>query len=195
MIRKLNHKAEPGNPPAQELGEVFPAFVEEYWKRGRAEINSSPISHSQFQTLEHVHRQNECTMNELAKALEKAPSTVTGQVDRLIRRGLLARQCNEDDRRTVRVMITPTGQQILRDLVARRKKVLSTLFGMLDLAEQAAYLKTTEMLVARIDLAAREDVGCMSWPKVPLPACGKAQKQPFTKTKTQRTKHNNRTGE
>ena len=151
MIQKSKkHKAEPRNPPAQELGEVFSVFVEEYWKRGHAEINSSPISHSQFQTLEHVHRQQECTMHELAEALGKSPSTMTGQVERLIRRGLLARQYDEDDRRTVRVTITPTGQQILRDLIARRKKVLSTLFGMLDIEEQAAYLKTTEKLASHL---------------------------------------------
>ncbi len=151
MIRKLRkHKIESGDSPVQELGEVFPVFVEEYWKRGRAEINVSLISQPQFQTLEHVHRQQECTMHELAEALGKSPSTMTGQVERLIRRGLLARQYDEDDRRTVRVTITPTGQQILRDLIARRKKVLSTLFGMLDIEEQAAYLKTTEKLASHL---------------------------------------------
>ncbi len=134
----------------QELAEVFPVFVEECWKRGHAEMNSSPISQPQFQTLEHVHRQNECTMQELAEALGKSPSTVTGQVDRLIRRGLLARQYNEDDRRTVRVTITPTGQQILRDLIARRKKFFLALFEILDPREQDAYLKATEKLVAHL---------------------------------------------
>ncbi len=134
----------------QELGEVFSSFVEEYWKRGHDEINSSSISQPQFQTLEHVYRQNECAMQDLAEALGKSPSTMTGQVDRLVRRGLLARQYNEDDRRTVFVTITPTGQQILRDLVARRKKILSALFEILDPREQDTYLKATEKLVAHL---------------------------------------------
>ena len=46
--------------------------------------------------------------------------------------------------------ITPTGQQILRDLVARRKKILSALFEILDPREQDTYLKATEKLVAHL---------------------------------------------
>jgi len=98
-------------------------------------------------------------MHGLAEALGKSPSTVTGQVDRLIRRGLLARQYDEDDRRTVRVTITPKGQQILRDLVARHKKALSSLFGMLEIEEQAAYLKTTERLVAHLAVSRKRADG------------------------------------
>ncbi len=151
MIRKSRgNKEESERVLTQELGGVFSVFAEEYRRRGRAEMNSFLISYSQFQTLEYMYQQNECTMHELAEAQGKSPSTMTGQVDRLIRRDLLARQYDEDDRRIVRVTITPKGQQILRDLVARRKKVLSTLFGMLDIEEQVSYLKTTEKLVAHL---------------------------------------------
>ena len=69
-------------------------------------------------------------VQEQGEVLGKSPSTVTGKVNRLTRRGLFARQYDEDDRRTVRVTITPSGQKS---------------FGIWSLA---ACLKTTETLGA-----------------------------------------------
>jgi DNA-binding MarR family transcriptional regulator len=50
------------------------------------------------------------TVRELVAATAQRPSTLTGVLDRLERRGLIERTTNPADRRTVLVRLTPAGR-------------------------------------------------------------------------------------
>jgi DNA-binding MarR family transcriptional regulator len=56
-------------------------------------------------------------MNELAAVLACDNSNVTGLVDRLEARGLVARQANPDDRRVKRVVLTTAGSRLREQLL------------------------------------------------------------------------------
>jgi DNA-binding MarR family transcriptional regulator len=58
-------------------------------------------------------------MNELAAVLACDNSNVTGLVDRLEARGLVARQANPNDRRVKRVVLTAAGTDLRRQLLER----------------------------------------------------------------------------
>jgi MarR family transcriptional regulator, organic hydroperoxide resistance regulator len=58
-------------------------------------------------------------MNELAAVLACDNSNVTGLVDRLEARGLVARQANPDDRRVKRVVLTAAGGRLRDQLLER----------------------------------------------------------------------------
>jgi len=58
-------------------------------------------------------------MNELAAVLACDNSNVTGLVDRLAARGLVARQANPDDRRVKRVVLTTAGTSLRGQLLER----------------------------------------------------------------------------
>jgi DNA-binding MarR family transcriptional regulator len=58
-------------------------------------------------------------MNELAAVLACDNSNVTGLVDRLEARGLVARQPNPDDRRVKRVVLTTAGTRMRMELLDR----------------------------------------------------------------------------
>jgi MarR family transcriptional regulator, organic hydroperoxide resistance regulator len=58
-------------------------------------------------------------MHELASLLACDNSNVTGLVDRLEARDLVARQASSDDRRVKRVVLTPAGRRLRRQLLAR----------------------------------------------------------------------------
>lgn len=51
------------------------------------------------------------TVRELVAATAQRPSTLTGVLDRLERRGLLTRAANPADRRSVLVSLTPAGRE------------------------------------------------------------------------------------
>lgn len=51
------------------------------------------------------------TVGDLQRGLRHRPSTLTGILDRLERRGLLARQLNQEDRRSLLVTLTRSGRQ------------------------------------------------------------------------------------
>jgi DNA-binding MarR family transcriptional regulator len=68
------------------------------------------------------------TMGELGEISNFQLSTLTRVVDRLVERGLVAREADSFDRRVVRVSITNEGSQIVRKFeMARKKKVKSIL--------------------------------------------------------------------
>ena len=58
-------------------------------------------------------------MNELAAVLACDNSNVTGLVDRLEARGLVARQANPDDRRVKRIVLTAAGSRLRDQLLER----------------------------------------------------------------------------
>jgi len=51
------------------------------------------------------------TMSELAKACSTLPNTLTGVIDRLVRRGFVRRRRDERDRRIVNVELTDLGKE------------------------------------------------------------------------------------
>lgn len=57
------------------------------------------------------------TVRDLVEATAQRPSTLTGVLDRLERRGLIERTANPADRRSVLIRLTPTGRTHA-DLVA-----------------------------------------------------------------------------
>jgi DNA-binding MarR family transcriptional regulator len=58
-------------------------------------------------------------MNELAAMLACDNSNVTGLVDRLEARGLVARQASPEDRRVKHVVLTPAGARLRAQLLER----------------------------------------------------------------------------
>ncbi len=61
-----------------------------------------------------VLRNREPTMQQLAAVLELDKSSVTGLIDRAAARGLVERAPSSDDRRVVRVRLTPSGRRVVR---------------------------------------------------------------------------------
>jgi DNA-binding MarR family transcriptional regulator len=60
-----------------------------------------------------VLRDREPTMRELATLLDLDKSSVTGLVDRAEKRGLVRRSPSDEDRRTVRVVLTSAGRELV----------------------------------------------------------------------------------
>ena len=61
-------------------------------------------------------------MSALAGNLACDASNVTGVVDKLEARGLIARQADENDRRVKALVVTPKGRELRKQLFARAAK-------------------------------------------------------------------------
>jgi DNA-binding MarR family transcriptional regulator len=68
---------------------------------------------------------------ELAAALAVNPSTATRMCDRLVRKGLVRRHRQADDRRSVRIALTATGRDLVAEVTRRRRAELARLLGAL----------------------------------------------------------------
>lgn len=95
-----------------------------------ARAEGRDISMAQVRLLG-VLRDRRPTMNELARLLGLDKSSVTGLVDRAERRGLVAREPSETDRRAVRVALTRRGRaivnQVSREFEAQVRRYLQPL--------------------------------------------------------------------
>ncbi len=87
------------------------------WNASHALFARWELSPSQFNVLNLLaDRPEGLTQAELGRALIMHRSNVTGLVDRLERRGLLARRDAAGDRRAWRVCLTPAGQRLWREI-------------------------------------------------------------------------------
>ncbi len=67
------------------------------------------------------HRETGCTMSELAEAAYQVPATMTGIIDRLAERGLVARRAVPGDRRARHVVLTEAGRQMIEAIEQGRQ--------------------------------------------------------------------------
>lgn len=66
----------------------------------------------QWRAISTIRRFGACVMSELSAFTAVDRTTLTRSVDQLVRRGLIARDVPESDRRQVRLSLTPEGQTL-----------------------------------------------------------------------------------
>ncbi len=77
----------------------------------------------QFDVLAQLHRRPEgMTPGELTRALLVTAGNVTGIVERLVRLGLAERRPVPDDRRAVKVRLTPRGRTLMQRAIPRHRR-------------------------------------------------------------------------
>ena len=57
-------------------------------------------------------------LSELAEHMKVSPATITGIIDRLVKRGLVERMQDAQDRRVLRASLTPAGERAVRSIQA-----------------------------------------------------------------------------
>lgn len=104
--------------------------------------------------LVHVDECPGITMGSLARRMGLSRSAVTGLVDDMVRAGLLRREDDPDDRRIIRLALTPDGERALGRMLARRARVVADALGHVGATEADALLAGLEQLVERMQAMA-----------------------------------------
>jgi DNA-binding MarR family transcriptional regulator len=74
-------------------------------------VRGSDLTPNQMHAIEIIGHERSLRMKELAERLGVTTGTLTVTVDRLEQKGLIERQPHETDRRSYRVILTPSGQK------------------------------------------------------------------------------------
>lgn len=121
------------------------------------EIGKFSLTAPQFSVLRCLHEsENAQTMSQLTQECMAVMPTMTGIINRLAVRGLVERQRDADDRRSLIISITSSGRKLIEDVTRRRReqvnKFLNTLsneerISMIDLLQR--YL---DQLLESIDI-------------------------------------------
>ncbi len=86
------------------------------------------------------------TMSEVAEGLDVTTPAVTGLVDKLEKRGMVERVRDSQDRRVVRVRLSPHAQQVAEAHVAERRRQMRAVLATLSPEEQQTFIKTLRLL-------------------------------------------------
>lgn len=105
------------DPRYQALLQLLRA-ADTIWNASHALFGRWDLSPSQFNVLNLLHLNPAgLSQSELSRQLVMHRSNLTGLVDRLERRGLVARHDVAGDRRTYRVALTPAGEKVIREIL------------------------------------------------------------------------------
>jgi DNA-binding MarR family transcriptional regulator len=117
------------------------------------EIGRVGLTPTQFNILTTLHRAEEpVTMGELASMLVVRPTNLSGIVGALCDRGLMRREVDSLDQRSVIALLTPAGRRVLEDFLPEHWRYLELLLKGLPETTRASLTKLlkqfTETVVA-----------------------------------------------
>jgi DNA-binding MarR family transcriptional regulator len=108
-------------------------------------VEMGAVTLHQLGALHTIHRRGSVTMSEFADALgATSMSTATQMGDRLARLGLVQRDHDSQDRRVVRLSLTPRARTLLERSLALRRRALKQALSSLDDEELATLVELTE---------------------------------------------------
>lgn len=126
---------------ADKVMELIPVIMREYVKHQVDEFDKLKITMPQFFVLELVNRQGEAKMSDLAKFVNVTTAAMTGIVERLFKNGYVLRVAEPEDRRIIKIRLTPKGAKVVRDMTQKRKDITINMFGAITQEEREEYLK------------------------------------------------------
>ena len=109
-----------------------------------------------FHIIQSIGLYTERTMSELAKILAITPGALTPAVDRLVKKGFIARNHNDQDRRVILIKLTTRGEAAFREHARFHAQITQKLVEDLTLEEGMALLKALEKLADSVTSQATE---------------------------------------
>ena len=115
----MRKKVDENHPGYRALMELL-RTADTVWNASRVFFERWDLSPSQFNVLNLLHlNPGGMSQTDLSRQLIMHRSNLTGLVDRLEKRGLVARREVASDRRAYSVVLTTAGTKILRDILPR----------------------------------------------------------------------------
>ena len=111
-----------------------------------AEWFSSDLTVAQLRVLLVLQSKGASRMSDIASILDVALSTATGIVDKLVRKGMVIREADPQDRRLVICKLSGNGQDIINHLWTSSQFQMERLLDGLDEEELKRAAEVAEML-------------------------------------------------
>lgn len=121
------------------------------------------ITLAQYRTLVVLASRGPQKLADLAGQLAVTPPTAGRMCDRLLQRGLVARQRDSDDRRVVRISLTADGRRVLDEATRQRRAVIASVLAGLSPERQAGIADALREFAA-----AAGEIPDSEWPREPF---------------------------
>jgi len=113
-----------------------------------ARIARFDLSPLEFSVLVRLHDIGSWTQNSLGRSIFMEPANIAALVRRLAERGLVTREPDPDDRRAMRVSITPSGIELLAAARTEADAANTHTLSVLEPAERAELMALLRRLTA-----------------------------------------------
>jgi len=127
---------------ADRMNKIMPQVIKEFARRQTNELYRGKITLPQFLILDSLDKKGECKMSELAQFMGVTTPAMTGIVNRLVKYAYTKRVFDPQDRRIIKIRLTPKGKELVKKINQERRKMIIDIFGKLSAVERENYLKT-----------------------------------------------------
>lgn len=121
-------------------------------RHAESSLGKADVGLSEFATLELLLHKGPQPVNAIGRTIHLTSGSITSAVDRLEKRGLVARGSDPGDRRARIVRLTPEGEALITDVFARHKAAMDHAAEGLSKAERLALVD----LLKKLGLSAEE---------------------------------------
>jgi len=133
------------NTTADQVLDVIPLVMRVIRKEFRSQRDPE-LTLPEFRSLAFINRTGGCSLNEVADHIGLEAPTASKLVDNLVKRGLIVRQEDPDDRRRVRLQISPKGKKSIDLAFDHTRKFLARRLAHLTEKERQGVIQATEIL-------------------------------------------------
>lgn len=131
----------------EKLADIFTALQRCFLLHLSKELGRGKVSFPQYFLLGFLSQRDHLTMSEVAEKMGHTTAAATGLVDRLENLGLAQRSHSSEDRRKIRVQITPHGAALVTRVRDDMVQSLVKLMHQLSTEEQIAWLHIYEKII------------------------------------------------
>jgi len=137
-------------PELERLSHLVIEFFEKINSWEHAVVQGTGLSPAQMHTIEIVGHDGPLRMKSLAAKLSVTTGSLTVMVDRLEKKGLLARKPHESDRRSFLVELTEKGKRLFVKHEQYHRRLTEEMLAALTPEEQERFSAILEKIVARM---------------------------------------------
>lgn len=166
-VTQLDHKTslrrvapDPGSGSERELADAVARLRRAMRRAARSADPDNALSVAQLELLSAVSENPGARPSQIARYLHLAPNSVTTLVNGLSSLGLITRSNNTDDRRTIRLALTGTGEEAVARWQTTNAGILRTAYDDLHPGWQhliTAALPAVRELIGTIDQLVDQD--------------------------------------
>ena len=132
--------------PKSDLDELLFSSLRAIYQFERAKVARFALTYEEIYLLQYLRRHSPSRMGDIAAEMTKPVSTATRLMDRLEKRGLVARKKDRQDRRTIRVSLSAKGKQMVEAVENHTHKAVSGNLERFADEKIAAFVETARYL-------------------------------------------------
>lgn len=120
-------------------------------KQIEKELKKYNLARSQFQVIYYTHQGGEISQKELVKLMQVEPATLTVIIDGLVKKGILKRKENKDDKRSNVIELTAIGDQVRKKIPSIGEILERQMFQKVSKTDITITTKTIERMIHNLE--------------------------------------------